>query len=209
MRYLTLMGLALGLVVAVASALFPASAMAVTSDPRFFGAYCGDYRETVKRTGLFRRVKTYHADLTVTARLNHAAGGGVTGWGTHSLDQVQCALGTDDTGPVEIWLEEKDSSGWPPVMLRYANGTLLKLVGQRRTWKTSARSSGAKKVMSRSFAATPGQIRRSYSEMRRRTHPGGRKSRSRTLPTSSTAFVVAKNRRQMPKRAVEPQRFAI
>jgi predicted dehydrogenase len=31
---------------------------------------------------------------------------GVTGWGTHSYDQVQRALGTDETGPVEIVLEE-------------------------------------------------------------------------------------------------------
>ena len=31
--------------------------------------------------------------------------GGVSGWGTHSLDQAQCGLGTDDTGPVEIWPE--------------------------------------------------------------------------------------------------------
>lgn len=31
---------------------------------------------------------------------------GVTGWGTHSYDQVQRALGTDETGPVEILLEE-------------------------------------------------------------------------------------------------------
>ncbi len=31
---------------------------------------------------------------------------GVTGWGTHSYDQVNRGLGTDETGPVEIWLEE-------------------------------------------------------------------------------------------------------
>jgi len=31
---------------------------------------------------------------------------GVTGWGTHSYDQVNRALGTDDTGPVEVVLEE-------------------------------------------------------------------------------------------------------
>ena len=31
---------------------------------------------------------------------------GVTGWGTHSYDQVNRALGTDETGPVEILLEE-------------------------------------------------------------------------------------------------------
>ncbi|HUT13788.1 MAG TPA: Gfo/Idh/MocA family oxidoreductase [Thermoguttaceae bacterium] len=31
---------------------------------------------------------------------------GVTGWGTHSYDQIQRALGTDETGPVEVTLEE-------------------------------------------------------------------------------------------------------
>lgn len=31
---------------------------------------------------------------------------GVTGWGTHSYDQIQRALGTDETGPVDIMLEE-------------------------------------------------------------------------------------------------------
>jgi predicted dehydrogenase len=31
---------------------------------------------------------------------------GVTGWGTHSYDQINRALGTDDTGPTEIVLEE-------------------------------------------------------------------------------------------------------
>ena len=31
---------------------------------------------------------------------------GVTGWGTHSYDQIQRALGTDETGPVEVLLEE-------------------------------------------------------------------------------------------------------
>ena len=55
---------------------------------------------------------------------------GVTGWGTHSLDQVQCALGTDDTGPVEIWPEEPGPKC--RVTLRYASGTLLKLEGKRR-----------------------------------------------------------------------------
>jgi hypothetical protein len=30
----------------------------------------------------------------------------VTGWGTHSYDQINRALGTDDTGPVEVLLEE-------------------------------------------------------------------------------------------------------
>jgi predicted dehydrogenase len=58
---------------------------------------------------------------------------GVSGWGTHSLDQVQCALGTDDTGPVEIWPEEPGPLG--RVTMRYANGTLLKLAGPKRSYE--------------------------------------------------------------------------
>ena len=40
---------------------------------------------------------------------DYDAGGrcfGVSGWGTHSYDQVQRGLGTNETGPVEIMLEE-------------------------------------------------------------------------------------------------------
>jgi predicted dehydrogenase len=81
---------------------------------------------------------------------------GVTGWGTHSYDQVQRGLGTDETGPVEIWLEEEvktlptgkyakelrlpDDTGLDyqglaqpvvgpraKVSMRYENGTVLQL----------------------------------------------------------------------------------
>lgn len=41
---------------------------------------------------------------------DYDAGGlcfGVSGWGTHSYDQVNMALGTNETGPVEILLEEE------------------------------------------------------------------------------------------------------
>ncbi|MCP5111974.1 MAG: Gfo/Idh/MocA family oxidoreductase [bacterium] len=55
---------------------------------------------------------------------------GVTGWGAHSYDQVQCALGTDDTGPVEMEPESWQSTA--PVTMRYANGTVLKLNGPER-----------------------------------------------------------------------------
>ena len=33
------------------------------------------------------------------------SGGEMTGWGTHGFDQIQCALGRDDTGPVEVLVE--------------------------------------------------------------------------------------------------------
>jgi predicted dehydrogenase len=51
---------------------------------------------------------------------------GVTGWGTHSYDAVQAALGTDETGPVEVWVV---TPGDPtsPVCMRYASGILLEM----------------------------------------------------------------------------------
>ena len=70
------------------------------------------------------------------------SGGEVTGWGAHGYDQIQCALGMDDTGPVEIWTEggkfdpptytksESKERGdkicrEPKVFFRYANGVLV------------------------------------------------------------------------------------
>jgi len=50
---------------------------------------------------------------------------GVSGWGTHALDQVQAALGTSETGPLEIW---QDVCGMDqPVEMRYHNGTVVSL----------------------------------------------------------------------------------
>jgi predicted dehydrogenase len=56
-------------------------------------------------------LRPYHAELQYGwSSWNDYDGGGrcfgVTGWGTHSYDQIQRGLGTDETGPVEIVLEE-------------------------------------------------------------------------------------------------------
>jgi len=50
---------------------------------------------------------------------------GVTGWGAHAFDQMQRALGTDDTTPSEVWLEEEPSIT-AKVSMRYPNGILVK-----------------------------------------------------------------------------------
>ena len=56
-------------------------------------------------------MRPYHRDLHLgwMRWWDYDSGGlcyGVTGWGTHSYDQIQRALGTSETGPVEIVLEE-------------------------------------------------------------------------------------------------------
>ena len=80
-------------------------------------------------------LRPYHPDLHYKWALWRAYDGGgqswgVTGWGTHSLDQAQCGLGTDDTGPVEIWPDSPAPDA--VVTMRFANGTLLKMNGERR-----------------------------------------------------------------------------
>jgi predicted dehydrogenase len=65
-----------------------------------------------------------HPELGKWARFREYCGWLVTGW-VHAFDQVQCALGTDDTGPVEIWPEEAGPNA--QVSMRYGSGTILKL----------------------------------------------------------------------------------
>jgi predicted dehydrogenase len=56
----------------------------------------------------------------------------MTNWGAHSVDMAQLALGTDGTGPVEIWPMLDGYKGEMrtcSVMMRYANGTELAFTG--------------------------------------------------------------------------------
>jgi len=72
------------------------------------------------------------------------SGGEMTGWGTHGFDQIQCALGMDDTGPIEILIDgsklepptyDKPESARrgnelcnaPRLAYRFANGITVKL----------------------------------------------------------------------------------
>ncbi len=90
----------------------------------------------------------YHQDLYLP-RANPGwlsfrpySGGEMTGWGAHGFDQVQCALGMDESGPVEVWTEgpkfdpptydqpeSKDRGdklcSAAKVFFRYANGVVM------------------------------------------------------------------------------------
>ena len=76
-------------------------------------------------------LRPYHTDLhRGWARWWDYDGGGlswgVSGWGTHSLDQVQAALGTSLTGPVEVTPHEPLGQRCI-VSLTYANGAVVSL----------------------------------------------------------------------------------
>ncbi len=77
------------------------------------------------------------------------SGGEMTGWGTHGFDQIQCALGMDDTGPIEILVEGSklepptydkpesskrgnDICSKPNLSYKYANGLTVKLLDGNR-----------------------------------------------------------------------------
>lgn len=92
----------------------------------------------------------YHGDIeTPRAKpgwisFRRWSGGEMTGWGAHGFDTIQWALGTELSGPVEIWTEGEPFTPptWtapqarsvgnkicsrPLVRMRYANGILMKL----------------------------------------------------------------------------------
>jgi predicted dehydrogenase len=54
------------------------------------------------------------------------SGGEMTNWGAHGVDQIQWALGMDNTGPVEMWPVTNGPNG--QVSLRYSNGVEVKFM---------------------------------------------------------------------------------
>lgn len=79
-------------------------------------------------------LRPYHDALHIQWQLwwDYDGGGasyGVTGWGTHALDQAQNALNKDATGPVAI--EPASASPDAPVTLRYGDGTEIRTTGPR------------------------------------------------------------------------------
>ena len=110
------------------------------------------------------------------------SGGEMTNWGAHGVDQIQWALGMDDTGPVELW-----------PLTAGPNGQVGHALCQRRARSTScssrarvrwaARSSSARRASSRSTATSspPTRRRSPPSCSRRSTWPKRNGSGATTL----------------------------
>jgi len=56
------------------------------------------------------------------------SGGEMTNWGAHGIDQIQWALGMDETGPTELRPLSAGPSG--QVAMRYANGVEVQFISQ-------------------------------------------------------------------------------
>ena len=133
----------------------------------------------------------YHEELYQPRVRGHEAGwisfrrysgGEMTGWGAHGLDQIQWALGKDDTGPVDIEAivdEEPEPDGTHhgprcPVHMTYADGTVLKIDGQGAGgggWFEG--EDGQIKIDRGKYACKPGNLDENIPELPEILYEGG------------------------------------
>ncbi|HID77420.1 MAG TPA: Gfo/Idh/MocA family oxidoreductase [Planctomycetaceae bacterium] len=131
----------------------------------------------------------YHPDIFIQRSnpgwisLRPYSGGEMTGTGAHGFDQIQWALGTDETGPVEIWAEggklkpavytEPESrargdrlmSEGYRVRMRYANGVTIRLEpGEPAAGGTFIGPEGKIRIGNNTVSSNPEQIARTTPE---------------------------------------------
>ena len=127
-------------------------------------------------------LRPYHADIYAPRAkpgwISFVAysGGELTGNGAHGLDQIQWALGTDDTGPVEIWPERDEPLKAPVyaepegqargdklcsqnrVFYRYANGVVVKLDNASAAGGVFIGEKGKIAITSNAFQCVPAEL---------------------------------------------------
>jgi predicted dehydrogenase len=70
--------------------------------------------------------RPFHSDWMGWMRWRDFAGGEMTNWGAHGVDQIQWALGMDDTGPQQLVPLSPGPNG--QVSMRYPNGVDVKFI---------------------------------------------------------------------------------
>ena len=126
--------------------------------------------------------------------LHPFSGGEMTGWGAHGLDQIQWALGMDESGPVEIWTEgpKYDPPKYkeptaraigdalcksPTVFFKYPGDITVKLDTGSGGWRNLHRRQGqnrnlprSRDFQSREYSERTDQGRRDSSLQKRQPH---------------------------------------
>ncbi len=88
-------------------------------------------------------------------------GGDMTNWGPHGLDQVQSALGMDESGPVEFWLLADGPGPEGSLAFRYVNGVTVRLeipTGDLQGGATFVGEKGRIEVIRNMFRTDPPQM---------------------------------------------------
>lgn len=103
----------------------------------------------------------------------------MTGWGTHGFDQIQCALGMDDTGPVEILVEGEVLSppiytapesaqrgnticSKPNLAFRYENGITVRLAQSNRGGGVFIGEKGKVEIFRNRVTSSPAELVEDY-----------------------------------------------
>ncbi len=73
--------------------------------------------------------RPFHEEWFQWGQWRDFSGGEMTNWGAHGVDQIQWALGMDQTGPVEMWPLTPGPNG--RVEMRCANGVPIRFVLDR------------------------------------------------------------------------------
>jgi predicted dehydrogenase len=73
-------------------------------------------------------MRPFHSDWMGWMRWRDFSGGEMTNWGAHGVDQIQWALGMDDTGPIQITPLTSGPHGH--VRMEYANGVQVNFIIQ-------------------------------------------------------------------------------
>ena len=75
--------------------------------------------------------RPFNGQLLGWMRWRDYAGGEMTNWGAHGVDQIQWALGADETGPVEM---EPHPDGGGKVIMRYESGIEVRFELDKGPW---------------------------------------------------------------------------
>lgn len=101
--------------------------------------------------------RKYNSQLLGWMQWKEYAGGEMTNWGAHGVDQIQWALGASESGPVELWpLEEGNGK----IAMKYENGVEVRMNLENGPWGGAVFrcEKGNLEVNRNNLKANPGEL---------------------------------------------------